>query len=225
MRPRAGLWWALPLGLALLFGGCEWATGDAFQVSKALQTLSAAPYQSDGGQTELRLKFLSDTVEPLGAGRARAFSRVDVSGRYLGVETRCICVERVALVRIDGAWAFEGFPLPRLAAVGAALDARVAAYNAADAIAYRGLIDPDYRDEGQDAEALAARLSALFEGGNPLRQEITERVLRVEGQEAIVTESYRIKGVLGGREIDERGRARFTLAPGPAGWRFTSGLL
>lgn len=219
----------LVLGLVVLTlaSGCpqaaELLTGPRHQVELALGRLGAHPYV-DGPGTRLTLRFVSDTIEVHG-DHATVYARGDADGTYRGVKISCIAVGPVPFVRKDGRWQADGFPLPRLAAVWKVLDARVSALERRDAAAYLALVSRRYQDGKTDEATLARRITARLSKTSALHLAVVERVLRVDPDETVVTEQYRLTAKTGGRSVSHDGRAQYVLRLENGRWRFTRGLM
>ncbi len=207
--------------------GCELIIGPSWAINRALDEISEAGIQDKAEGTDLQFRFVSRTMEVEG-DEATVFARGEASGFLQGVRTECICVEAIPFVRAEGGWSVDGFPLARLAAVSAALDARHKAFENRDVDAYRALAHADYGDDPDSLRDLRARLETVLAdvGDEPVRQEILARTMRVERNEAIVTERWRLSfGEDDAGEEAVEGRARYVLVPTDDGWRFTSGLM
>lgn len=217
--------WSFAL-CAVALGGCpqacELVTGPRYQVEAALVAIQNAPLEGDGEGVHVR--FVSDTIEVTGS-RAVAYARGEVSGSYHGIETTCICVERVLFARKRGEWKLDAFPLPRLQGVVAQLEAREAALAHGDVDRYLAGVHDDYHDDGVDRARLAERIRITFAGTTRVEHTVVSRVIRLDRHEATVTETFHVQATVDGREIDQEGRARYVLRPQAGGWRFVAGLM
>jgi hypothetical protein len=153
-------------------------------------------------------------VEP-GAKRAEALATLDFTGSLGDTEVSSLGVEQVPFVLQDGSWVPEGRAAPRLAAVVGALEARRRALESADTGALARLWAPPEGDAGNpdaggsvgvgepDLETLLAlrkrryRAEAWF--------------IRLERDEALVTEHWRLQGDLPARPVDQQGERRLRL--------------
>lgn len=154
---------------------------------------------------EHRFARITVRLEP-GGKRAEALATLDFSGSLGDTEVSSLGVERVPFVLRDGRWEPEGLAAPRLAAVVAALEARRRALEAGDTEALARLKGPA-GDGGGSGDAGLAELLALE------RRRYTARAwyLRLERDEAVVTEHWRLEGQLPSRPVDERGERRLSL--------------
>ncbi len=165
---------------------------------------------------KLQYARLSVSVAP-GGERAEVFATLDFTGGLGATEVSSLGVERVAFVRRDRQWTPEQGPAPRLVAVVRALEARRRALEAGDTAALQALAGEGR--EGGGAEL--ARVLALRQR----RYRAEGWYLRLEREEAVVTERWRLEGALPERPVDERGERRLELNRRGDEFLFSAGLM
>ncbi len=149
--------------------------------------------------------FARITVDVLPGGqRAEAFATLDFEGALGGTRVSSLGVERVPFVLRDGAWVPEGQAAPRLAAVVAALESRRRALEEGRLEALKALGAPGAAQPGGPE---LERLLALRER----RYRADAWVLRLERDEAVATERWRLQGSLPERPVDTLGERRLSL--------------
>jgi hypothetical protein len=164
-----------------------------------------------------RFGRITVSVEP-GGQRAEAYATLDFDGTLGPTQVGTAGVERVPFVRRDGDWVPEGSVAPRLVAVVAALESRRRALEAADAAALSRLAGPGTPGVGgPEWEQLAAmrvrsyRAEAWF--------------VRLEREEAVVTEHWRLVGAHPARPVDTRGERRLSLTLHGDEFLYSPGLM
>lgn len=146
-------------------------------------------------------------VEP-GGKRAEALATLDFVGTLGGTDVSSLGVEVVPFVLKDGQWQPEGLAAPRLAAVVTALEARRRALETGDSAALARLVAPAGEAGvvgvgGPELEALLALERRRYRSGMWF--------IRLERDEARVTEHWRLEGVLPDRPVDQRGTRSLIL--------------
>ncbi|HEX8437810.1 hypothetical protein [Archangium sp.] len=159
------------------------------------------------------------SVEP-GGQRAVASATLDFSGRLGRTEVSSLGVEQVPFVLRGREWVPEGLAAPRLAAVVGALEARRRALEAGDRKTLMALRGPGEAGDG-GGEAEVERVLAL----QRRRYEARAWYLRLERDEAVVTEEWRLEGVLPSRPVDEKGQRRLSLIRSGEEFLFSPGLM
>ncbi|SEU35446.1 hypothetical protein [Stigmatella erecta] len=149
-----------------------------------------------------RFARITVRLEP-GGQRAEALATLDFNGKLGKTEISSLGVERVPFVQKDGVWAPEGSAAPRLAAVVAALEFRRRALEAGDTSALNRLV-------GRDAGVEGTQLDAVLALGRR-RYQSQAWYIRMERDEAVVTERWRLEGVLPSRPVDEQGERSLSL--------------
>lgn len=156
-------------------------------------------------------------VEP-GGKRAEAYATLDFDGTLGNTRVGTAGVERVPFVRKDGDWVPEGTAAPRLVAVVAALEARRRALQAADADALARLAGPGTPGVGgpeweelRQMRARGYRAEAWY--------------VRLEREDALVTEHWRLQGTLPARPVDTRGERQLSLTLRGDEFLFSPGLM
>ncbi len=159
------------------------------------------------------------SVEP-GGKRAVASATLDFAGRLGRIEVSSLGVEQVPFVLRGREWVPEGLAAPRLAAVVGALDARRRALEAGDRKTLMALRAPGAQgDPGGEAE-LDKVLSLQRR-----RFQVRAWYLRLERDEAVATEEWRLEGDLPSRPVDERGQRRLSLIRSGEEFLFSPGLM
>ncbi len=151
-----------------------------------------------------RFARITVNVEP-GGQRAEAFATLDFEGTLGETRVGTAGVERVPFVARGGSWVPETSAAPRLQAVVAALESRRRALQAADAAAMERLAGPDTPGVGgpeweqlQQVRARGYRAEAWY--------------VRLERDDAVVTEHWRLQGALPARPVDTRGQRQLSLS-------------
>jgi hypothetical protein len=161
-------------------------------------------------------------VEP-GGKRAVAWATLDFTGRLNRTEVSSLGVERVPFVRRGRDWVPEGLAAPRLAAVVRALEARRRALEAGDGKALAALRAPGVEADGGGG-AEAAEVEKVLELRRR-RYRAEAWFLRLERDEAVASETWRLEGDLPSRPVDERGQRRLSLIRSGEEFFFSSGLM
>ncbi|MFY0565337.1 hypothetical protein ACN28E_16030 [Archangium lansingense] len=159
-------------------------------------------------------------VEP-GGERAVAWATLDFDGQLGRTEISSLGVERVPFVLRGREWVPEGLAAPRLAAVVRALELRRRALEAGNREALAGLLAPGLESTTGGGEAELARVLDLQK-----RRYRAERwLLRLERDEAVASEEWRLEGQLPSRPVDEKGQRRFSLIRNREEFLFSSSLM
>ncbi|QRN94829.1 hypothetical protein JRI60_37845 [Archangium violaceum] len=161
-------------------------------------------------------------VEP-GGKRAVAWATLDFTGRLERTEVSSLGVERVPFVRRGREWMPEGLAAPRLAAVVRTLEARRRALEAGEGKALEALRAPDARGDGGGGEE-AAEVGKVLEVRRR-RYRAEAWFLRLERDEAVASETWRLEGDLPSRPVDERGQRRLSLIRSGEEFLFSAGLM
>ncbi len=163
-----------------------------------------------------------------GGQRAVALATLDFTGRLGRTTVSSLGVEEVPFVLRGSTWTPETGPAPRLAAVVRALEARRRALEAGDMKALAALRAPGTPTDGGggadagsgEGEALA-RLLALEER----RYTVAAWYLRLDRDEAVANEEWRLEGQLPSRPVDERGLRPLRLIRSAEEFFFSPGLM
>ena len=160
-------------------------------------------------------------VEP-GGQRAVAWATLDFTGRLGPTQISSLGVERVPFVRRGTSWRPEGLTAPRLAAVVAKLEARRRALESGDREALEALRAPEAAaDSGAGGEAEVEKVLAL----QRRRYHAKAWYLRLERDEAVASEEWRLEGELPSRPVDEQGQRRLSLIRSGEEFLFSPGLM
>jgi hypothetical protein len=159
-------------------------------------------------------------VEP-GGQRAVAWATLDFTGRLGRTEVGSLGVERVPFVLRGRTWAPEGLTAPRLVAVVGRLEARRRALEAGDRTALEALRAPGAATEGGGETEELEKVLAL----QRRRYQAEAWYLRLERDEVVATEAWRLEGVLPSRPVDEKGRRRLSLIRSGEEFLFSPGLM
>jgi hypothetical protein len=161
------------------------------------------------------------SLEP-GGERAVAWATLDWKGRWGSLQVSSLGVERVPFVRRGQEWVPEGLPAPRLAAVLRALDARRRALNAGDRDALRALLVPGVApDAGPGETAELERILSL----RKRHFQVDAWYVRLERDDALATEVWRLEGELPSRPVDDRGQRPLSLIRREEEFFFSPGLM
>ncbi len=158
---------------------------------------------------EHRFARITVQTEP-GGQRALALATLDFTGTLGATHVSSLGVEQVPFVRKDGEWVPEGAVVPRLAAVVGALEARRQALEVGDMEALARLAAPAPEDGGGAVEVGGPELEAL-RALQRRRYRVGAWYLRLERDEAVASEHWRLEGVLPSRPVDQRGERRLIL--------------
>ncbi len=159
-------------------------------------------------------------VEP-GGERAVAWATLDFDGQLGRTGISSLGVERVPFVRRGREWVPANLAAPRLAAVVRTLEARRRALEAGDRQTLAGLLAPGMEASTGGGEAELARVMEL----QRRRYRAETWLLRLERDEAVATEAWRLEGQLPSRPVDEKGQRRFSLIRHEEEFLFSSGLM
>jgi hypothetical protein len=159
-------------------------------------------------------------VEP-GGQRAVAWATLDFDGQLGRTGISSLGVERVPFVRRGGEWVPETLAAPRLAAVVRALESRRRALEAGDRQTLAALLAPGLESATGGGEAELERVMGL----QRRRYRAETWLLRLERDDAVATEAWRLEGQLPSRPVDERGQRRFSLIRNEEEFLFSSGLM
>jgi hypothetical protein len=154
-------------------------------------------------------------VEP-GGQRAEALATLDFTGTLGDTDISSLGVEQIPFVLRSGSWVLEGRVAPRLAAVVVALEARRRALESGDTAALAQLMAPPEADAGSEADA-----GGSVGVGQPDPQTLVALkrrryraeawFIRLERDEAVVTEHWHLEGDLPSRPVDQQGESRLIL--------------
>jgi hypothetical protein len=158
-------------------------------------------------------------VEP-GGQRAVAWATLDFTGRLGRTEVGSLGVERVPFVLRGRTWEPEGLTAPRLVAVVGRLEARRRALEAGNRTALEALRAPGTVADG-GGEAELEKVLAL----QRRRYQAEAWYLRLERDEVVASETWRLEGVLPSRPVDERGQRRLSLIRSGEEFLFSPGLM
>ncbi|WP_338868143.1 hypothetical protein [Myxococcus stipitatus] len=157
------------------------------------------------------------TVEP-GGKRAVAHSTLDFKGTLGATQVGTAGVERSPFVSKRGDWVPETTESPQLVAVVRALEARRRALESADADALARLVAPGNPGvAGPEWEELKLMRGRVY------RAEAW--YIRLEREEAQVTEHWRLQGSLPSRPVDTRGQRSLSLTLHGDEFLFSPGLM
>lgn len=159
-------------------------------------------------------------VEP-GGQRAVAWATLDFEGTLGRTGISSLGVERVPFVRRGREWVPESLAAPRLAAVVRALETRRRALEEGDREALAGLEAPGLEATTGGGEAELARILEL----QRRRYRAETWFLRLERDDAVATEAWRLEGQTPSRPVDEKGQRQFSLIRNGEEFLFSSGLM
>ncbi len=145
-------------------------------------------------------------VEP-GGQRAVAWATLDFTGRLGRTEVGSLGVERVPFVLRGRTWEPEGPTAPRLVEVVGRLEARRRALETGNRTALEALRAPGAVAEGGGEAEEVEKVLAL----QRRRYQAEAWYLRLERDEVVASETWRLEGVLPSRPVDERGQRRLSL--------------
>jgi len=157
-------------------------------------------------------------VDP-GGERAVAWATLDLKGSLGKTQVSSLGVERVPFVRRGRQWLPEGLAAPRLAAVLGALESRRRALETGDRERLGALVVAPDAGEGGGAEL--ERVLAV----QKRRLRADAWYLRLERDEAVVTEVWRLEGQLPSRPVDDRGERALSLIRREEEFFFSPGLM
>lgn len=174
---------------------------------------AAAPLVSQ----KLHFARITVAVAP-GEKRAEAFTTLDFQGTLGATQVSTAGVERVPFISRSGEWVPEGTTAPRMVAVVTALEARRRALEAADPEALARLLGPGIPGvAGPEWEELKLMRGRVY------RAEAW--YIRLEREEAVVTEHWRLQGSLPSRPVDTRGQRSLSLTLHGDEFLFSPGLM
>jgi hypothetical protein len=152
---------------------------------------------------------------------AQAVFTLDYDGQRGATQVSSLGLERVRLVRTGSGWAPVNQDwTPTLSAAVRALAARERALDQGDLSALASLVSHDPRASAWDDAALK-RLLAMTDR----RYQSLAWYLRAERAGVLVTEEYRLSGVLPDRPVDEKGTRRLSLVLRGQELRFQDALM
>lgn len=157
-----------------------------------------------------------------GGQRAVAWATLDFTGSMGSTEVSSLGVERVPFVLKEGEWVPERGAAPRLVAVVSALEARRRALEAGDVAALSVLLAPEAAGGAEEGgqEELEGLLALQRR-----RYRARAWYLRLERDEATVSEQWRLEGDLPSRPVDERGQRQLSLLRRGEEFLFSSRLM
>lgn len=159
------------------------------------------------------------TMEP-GGERAVAWATLDLIGQMGRTRVSTLGVERIPFVRRGREWVPEGSWAPRLVAVVRALEARRRALESGEPRALEALRAPGTgSDAGEDE-----RISRVMELQRR-RYQAQAWYVRLERDEAMASEEWRLEGVLPSRPVEERGERGLSLIRHAEEFFFSSSLM
>jgi hypothetical protein len=174
---------------------------------------------------EVHYERLTVRVEP-GGQRAEVLATLDFTGTLGDTNISSLGVEQVPFLLRGGDWEPEQRAAPRLAAVVEAMEARRRALDQGDAAALARLWGVGEDDGGGGGGALGVgepeldRVLALKQR----RYRAEAWFLRLERDEAVVTEHWHLQGDLPSRPVDQQGQRRLDLQRRGQEFLFSSAL-
>jgi len=141
-----------------------------------------------------------------GGERAVAWATLDLKGRLGHSEVSSLGVERVPFVRRAREWVPENLAAPRLVAVVGALEARRRALEGGEREALRSLLAPEAPADAVGGEELERALSL-----SKRRYRVQAWYVRLERDDALVSEHWRLEGDLPSQPVDDKGQRQLTL--------------
>ncbi|ATB46456.1 hypothetical protein [Corallococcus macrosporus] len=151
-----------------------------------------------------RFARITVNVAP-GGQRAEAHATLDFEGTLGDTRVGTAGVERVPFVVRGGKWVPETTAAPRLQAVVTALESRRRALQAADAEGLERLAGPDTPGPGGPEWARLRQVRARA-------YQVEAWYVRLERDDAVVTEHWRLRGALPAKPVDTRGERRLLLS-------------
>lgn len=217
----------LVVGLAVIVGSgylvfdrfFSWDAGPQTEIVLDLKRSERAWTPEDGGALPLvaeRVRYERIAVQPLGADEAFALATLDFDGR-VGERTvvSALGVEWILFRREGRAWRPVKGRAPRLVAVLTALERRRRALHEGDEPALRKLT-PHAGALEPLAEVLSLRRRSYS---------VSAWYIRLERDEAQVTEAYRLEGETPDRPVDQKGSRRLRLVRDGDEFFFSPGLM
>ena len=101
---------------------------------------------------------------------------------------------------------------------------RQQALTAKDIKLYLTVISPAYNDKGKDYATETRELETNFRTFERINYRSLDRKIEIDGQQAIVSGTYRITIVRKGQELSLEGSERIRLAKEADGWKIVGGL-
>lgn len=169
--------------------------------------------------SEHRYERFIAALEPSGEV-LRMGATLELKGKFHRVQVGSFTAERLEFFRDGADWEPQGGVAPLLVAVVSALERRRLALEAFDRDALSGLRAP-----GAEAPVNEARELELMAGLRNRRYEVTAWYIRAEGDEAVVTEDYRLTGDLPDRPLDRKASRRLTLKRAGREFFFWPGIM
>lgn len=170
-----------------------------------------------------RHHFARITVNVAPDGRsAVAWATLDFTGSMGSAEISSLGVERVPFVRKEGKWVPERSAAPRLVAAVSVLEARRRALEAGDVAALSALRERESAGEADEGGQRELERMLAFQRR---RYRVRAWYLRLERDEASVTEQWRLEGDLPERPVDERGQRQLSLLRRGEEFLFSSRLM
>ena len=183
---------------------------------------AAAPLVS----RDVHYERISVRVEP-GAQRAEVLGTLDFTGTLGDTNVSSLGAEQVPFILRDGDWKPEQSAAPRLAAVVGALEARRRALEQGNAAALAPLWDLGAEDGGDGGGGSVGVGEPELETVLALKQRRYRAeawFLRLERDEAVVTEHWHLQGDLPSRPVDQQGERRLNLLRRGEEFLFSSAL-
>ena len=201
---------------------------------------SAFPLASGQAQITARLK-----VEPrLGAGslkrsidaegdRAVARQEFFLEGVLAGKPRRYQEEEHVRLERTGAGWKIAaGSNLYQLLAgrveeedrIGQALDQRSDALEKRDLGLYLAVVSPRYSEQGQGLDAVRSKVEGVFASFQDIHYRVFNRQVRLNGDQAVVEQGFRLEAKLAGERQTFEDRERLELFREDGQWKIVGGL-
>lgn len=131
---------------------------------------------------------------------------LELTGKLGAIRIGSFTAERLRWTYQTGSWTPDGGQAPLLTGVVAALERRRRALERLDQAALAGLLEPGASPAPEDLRELAA-----FGALRNRRYEVQAWYIRVEGDDAVVTEDHRLSGDLPDRPVDRSGPRRLNL--------------
>lgn len=159
---------------------------------------------------DLHYERITVRVEP-GGQRAEVLATLDFTGALGETNVSSLGVEQVFFVHRDGDWVPETLAAPRLAAVVRALEARRRALEQGDAAALAQLWGPGEEDGGGGSAGVGEPELDTVLALKQRRYRAEAWFLRLEREDAVATEHWRLQGDLPSRPVDQQGERRLNL--------------
>ncbi|KFE64010.1 hypothetical protein [Hyalangium minutum] len=159
---------------------------------------------------DLHYERITVRVEP-GGQRAEVLATLDFTGALGETNVSSLGVEQVFFVLRDGDWVPETLAAPRLAAVVRALEARRRALDQGDAAALAQLWGPGEEDGGGGSVGVGEPELDTVLALKQRRYRAEAWFLRLEREDAVATEHWRLQGDLPSRPVDQQGERHLNL--------------